>query len=230
MFGRRSEKIDPDQLALLLTENELALGNVAANENMPAQEPGAAGRDDKPGKPRPRRNRGQLPLHLPRIEVVVDVADKTCRCCGGNGSRRRPSLCRVSRTRVGVNNPRQCDRLAGSFSRKARPVAFDLPAVLKSAKAIRRLPDRSRSTVSTRPRLPFWTPRCGRLSPKRTRSTTRSFINTIRGANQPTKPTFRLAPELTRPPQPETTPAAFMTEEDIRRANFDKHSKLFKKD
>jgi transposase len=84
LFGRRSEKIDPDQLALLLTDNELAPANVAANENTPAPEPGAAGSDDKPEKPRPRRNRGQLPPHLPRIEVVVDIANKTCRCCGGN--------------------------------------------------------------------------------------------------------------------------------------------------
>jgi hypothetical protein len=26
---------------------------------------------------------GALPAHLPRIEVVVDVADKVCPCCGG---------------------------------------------------------------------------------------------------------------------------------------------------
>ena len=30
-----------------------------------------------------RRNLGALPTHLPRIEVLVDVEDKACPCCGG---------------------------------------------------------------------------------------------------------------------------------------------------
>src|SRR4029077_14551182 len=28
-------------------------------------------------------NRGALPAHLPRIEIVVDIDDKSCRCCQG---------------------------------------------------------------------------------------------------------------------------------------------------
>ena len=28
-------------------------------------------------------NRGALPPHLPREEIIIDVADKTCACCGG---------------------------------------------------------------------------------------------------------------------------------------------------
>jgi transposase len=27
-------------------------------------------------------NRGALPPHLPREEIVINVADKTCACCG----------------------------------------------------------------------------------------------------------------------------------------------------
>ena len=30
-----------------------------------------------------KRNRGALPAHLPRVEVVIDVDDKACPCCGG---------------------------------------------------------------------------------------------------------------------------------------------------
>ena len=30
-----------------------------------------------------KRNRGALPAHLPRVELVVDVEDKACPCCGG---------------------------------------------------------------------------------------------------------------------------------------------------
>ena len=77
-FGRRSEKLDPDQLQLGLEDLEQA---VAAAEA--AQEEATA----RSGAPRPprarRRNLGALPAHLPRVEVLVDVEDKGCPCCGG---------------------------------------------------------------------------------------------------------------------------------------------------
>src|SRR5215212_9114286 len=77
-FGRRSEKLDPDQLQLGLEDLEQT---VAAAEA--AQE--AASRSS--GTPRPprvrRRNLGALPAHLPRVEVLVDIEDKSCPCCGG---------------------------------------------------------------------------------------------------------------------------------------------------
>jgi transposase len=77
-FGRRSEQLDPDQLALSLEDLEQMLAAAEA----------AAEHDDKtlvkPAAPRKRQiNRGALPPHLPREEVVIDVADKTCACCGG---------------------------------------------------------------------------------------------------------------------------------------------------
>src|SRR5690349_12286774 len=77
-FGRRSEKLDPDQLQLGLEDLEQA---AAATEA--AQEEVAA----RSGTPRPprsrRRNLGALPAHLPRVEVLVDIEDKACPCCGG---------------------------------------------------------------------------------------------------------------------------------------------------
>src|SRR3954467_8459733 len=77
-FGRRSEKLDPDQLQLGLEDLEQT---VAAAEA--AQEEVAA-RSGTPRPPRPRRrNLGALPAHLPRVEVLVDVEDKACPCCGG---------------------------------------------------------------------------------------------------------------------------------------------------
>src|SRR3954467_14751734 len=81
-FGRRSEKLDPDQLRLGLEDLEQT---VAAAEA--AQE--AATRSSPPRPPRaPRRhNLGALPAplpHLPRVEVLVDVEDKSCPCCGGS--------------------------------------------------------------------------------------------------------------------------------------------------
>ncbi|MGY4508976.1 transposase [Bradyrhizobium sp. USDA 3650] len=40
--------------------------------------------DGRAARTRKRRsNRGALPAHLPRIEVIVDIEDKTCLCCRG---------------------------------------------------------------------------------------------------------------------------------------------------
>jgi transposase len=76
-FGRRSERLDPDQLALALEDLEQMLAAVEAA----AEKDGKA---TKPAAPRKRQiNRGALPPHLPREEIVFDVADKTCACCGG---------------------------------------------------------------------------------------------------------------------------------------------------
>jgi transposase len=77
-FGRRSEKLDPDQLQLGLEDLEQA---VAAAEA--AQEEVAA-RSSTRRMPRVRRrNLGSLPAHLPRVEVLVDIEAKSCPCCGG---------------------------------------------------------------------------------------------------------------------------------------------------
>src|SRR5215213_2184481 len=70
-FGRRSERLDPDQLQLGLEDLEQT---VAAAEA--AQEELAA-RNSTPRAPRVRRrNLGALPAHLPRVEVLVDLEDK----------------------------------------------------------------------------------------------------------------------------------------------------------
>src|SRR3954451_17265226 len=77
-FGRRSEKLDPDQLQLGLEDLEQTVAAAeAAREEVTARS----------GTPRPprvrRRNLGALPAHLPRVEVLVDLEDKSCPCCGG---------------------------------------------------------------------------------------------------------------------------------------------------
>jgi transposase len=77
-FGRRSERLDPDQLQLGLEDLEQTAAAAEA-----AQEEAAA-RSSTPRPPRVRRrNLGSLPAHLPRVEVLVDLEDKNCRCCGG---------------------------------------------------------------------------------------------------------------------------------------------------
>ncbi len=73
-FGPRSEKIDPDQLVLMLEDVEQAIAAAEAEAE-------AEGKREPAGTPVRRKrqiNRGALPKHLPREEVVVDLADK-CR-------------------------------------------------------------------------------------------------------------------------------------------------------
>lgn len=53
---------------------------LAAKEAEPA---GSAAAKPAPSPPRRRVNRGNLPADLPREEILIDVADKTCPCCGG---------------------------------------------------------------------------------------------------------------------------------------------------
>ena len=76
-FGRRAETLDPDQLALGLedVEQEIAAGEAGAESVAPAAKAARAAKR--------RANRGSLPAHLPRIETVVDIEDKTCPCCRG---------------------------------------------------------------------------------------------------------------------------------------------------
>lgn len=73
-FGARSERLDPDQLNLGLEEAEQALAASAAAVERKA---GPAARTGA------RRNLGNLPAHLPRVERTIDIAEKTCPCCKG---------------------------------------------------------------------------------------------------------------------------------------------------
>ena len=74
-FGRRAETLPEDQMLLGLEDVEqvAAYGETAQDVSTP-----------EGGEVRARKrrgNRGALPTHLPRIEVVVDIEDKTCPCC-----------------------------------------------------------------------------------------------------------------------------------------------------
>src|SRR5665647_2830206 len=74
-FGRRAETLPEDQLLLGLEEVEqVAASNEAEGEAAAPAE--RATRADKR-----RMNRGSLPAHLPRIEMVVDIEDHSCPCC-----------------------------------------------------------------------------------------------------------------------------------------------------
>jgi transposase len=76
-FGRRSERLHPDQLALALEDLEQSLAAAEIREERAAPQ--------ERSRPIRRRkiNRGALPTQLPRIDVMIDVADRTCPCCAG---------------------------------------------------------------------------------------------------------------------------------------------------
>src|SRR3954465_11224863 len=76
-FGRRSERLDPDQLNLALEDLEQAIAETEAEQEKadPALKRARA-------KTR-RTGRASLPEHLPRVEIVIAPDDTACPCCGG---------------------------------------------------------------------------------------------------------------------------------------------------
>jgi len=74
-FGRRAETLPEDQLLLGLEDVEQVVASSAAEGEAAAP----AERADRAA--RRRINRGSLPAHLPRIEMVVDIEDHSCPCC-----------------------------------------------------------------------------------------------------------------------------------------------------
>src|SRR5271167_2545243 len=76
-FGRRAETLPEDQLLLGFEEVE----QTAAGEEADHEAKSPAEREARAAKR--RANRGSLPIHLPRIEMVVDIEDHSCPCCRG---------------------------------------------------------------------------------------------------------------------------------------------------
>ena len=78
-FGRRAETLPIDQLEL-----ELGLEDVQQVEAAVAAKAEAKDPLLKTATAHKRHtNRGSLPRHLPRFEVVVDIESKACPCCSG---------------------------------------------------------------------------------------------------------------------------------------------------
>jgi transposase len=74
-FGRRAETLPEDQMLLGLEDVEQAEADHAAQ---------SSSSEERKARAHKRRiNRGALPAHLPRIEIVVDIGDRTCPCCQG---------------------------------------------------------------------------------------------------------------------------------------------------
>jgi transposase len=76
-FGRKSEKLDPDQLSLAMEETEQAIAETGAAEE-------SSNATLKASRKKTRSvNRGALPSHLPREEIIIEPESTACPCCGG---------------------------------------------------------------------------------------------------------------------------------------------------
>ena len=78
LYGKTSEKLNEDDRQLAFEDLEVALAEI--EEKKPEQAPG----DDKPKRKKlAKRNRGNLPEGLPRIEQVIEPDSLDCPCgCG----------------------------------------------------------------------------------------------------------------------------------------------------
>jgi transposase len=76
-FGRRAESLPVDQLLLGLEEAE----QVEA-ESFAGEEAADPGKHIERARKR-RANRGSFPAHLPRIEQIINVTERSCPCCRG---------------------------------------------------------------------------------------------------------------------------------------------------
>jgi transposase len=74
-FGRRSEKLDSDQLALAFEDIEQAIAATEAADDK-KDSVGARARAEKR-----RASRGALPVDLPRVHVTIAPEDTDCPCC-----------------------------------------------------------------------------------------------------------------------------------------------------
>jgi transposase len=74
-FGRRSEKLDRDQLLLALEDIEQAIAESEACDDKKDVQAAKARAETR------HANRGALPLHLPRVDVTIAPEDTDCPCC-----------------------------------------------------------------------------------------------------------------------------------------------------
>ncbi|MGH8297596.1 MAG: IS66 family transposase, partial [Steroidobacteraceae bacterium] len=130
LFGARSERFESDaaQLALDLQDT-----STAPVETMPVKP-----RREKPAtKPKPTRNIGGLPKHLPREDVVIEPGIDCCPCCHGALHRIGedvsemldvvPAVIRVKRIRRPRYGCRSCESAVVQAPAPPRPVEGGLP-------------------------------------------------------------------------------------------------------
>lgn len=116
-FGRRSERVDGDQLALALEDLDADIARAEAR--LPAAASAVA--------PEPRSRRPRLPDHLPREDVDLDIDRQVCPCCGGGLHRIGETVSEMldyvpARLRVlRIRRPKYGCRACGTIHQAAAP-------------------------------------------------------------------------------------------------------------
>lgn len=80
LFGRKSEKLDPDQFELALEDIETAIAKTEAERD--ADDLSAKTSEPTEEKKPRAANRGALPKHLARIEEIIEPESTLCPCGG----------------------------------------------------------------------------------------------------------------------------------------------------
>lgn len=80
LFGRKSEKLDPDQFELALEDIETAIKVVEAEKEADPSTPKSPDAQDSGTAKTRAANRGHLPKHLPRVEQTIEPEHKSCAC------------------------------------------------------------------------------------------------------------------------------------------------------
>ena len=137
LFGARSEKGNPGQYELALEDIETAMAAIHAEDE--AIDP------PKVNPARRKSNRGHLPKHLPRVEVVIEPEDIQCSCgaerhiIGEDTSERLdiiPAQFRVIVTRRPKYACRSCEAGIVQASAKPRLIEGGMPTEATVASVI----------------------------------------------------------------------------------------------
>jgi len=132
LYGARSERFDsnPGQLALGLEDVSTAPVELEPEATQPRSQDGRA-------RPKPMRNIGGLPKHLPREDVVIEPASDHCPCCQGTLHRIGedvsemldivPAILRVKRIHRPRYGCRACESAVVQAPAPPRPVEGGLP-------------------------------------------------------------------------------------------------------
>jgi transposase len=131
LYGARSERFEADaaQLALGLDDVSTAPVEPETARTAPSR--------DHPARPKPVRNIGGLPRHLPREDIVIEPATEACPCCRGTLHRIGedvsemldvvPAILRVRRIRRPRYGCRACESTVVQAPAPPRPVEGGLP-------------------------------------------------------------------------------------------------------
>lgn len=135
LFGARSEKHDTDSASGQLP---LGLDDISTVPAEPRPETASKpARRDAPTRPKPARNIGALPNHLPREDVVIEPAVSECPCCRGKLHRIGedvsemldivPAVIRVKRITRPRYGCRACESAVVQAPAPSRPIEGGLP-------------------------------------------------------------------------------------------------------